>query len=263
MNAEARRLHLSNTHYANPIGLDARGNYSSAADLAQLTRRLMRNALFRRIVDSPQAILRTGTHVRRVRNRNLLVGRLPWITGVKTGHTLGAGYVLVGSARRMGLNLASVVLGASSEAGREKATLDLLDYGFGRYQRLTAYSRGETVSRVDVRYSDRPLPLRAVRSLRLTVPRGARLHTRLRVRRDLEGPIRRGERVGTAVAVGPGGLSASVPLAAAAAVPAPGLADRLLDQLESPVALLLFGAALVAIGVYLARSRARRVSAIA
>ena len=64
-------------------------------------------------------------------NRNDLVGRYPWIDGVKTGHTLDAGYVLVASGQRDGMALISAVLGTDSATSRDANTLALLDYGAG------------------------------------------------------------------------------------------------------------------------------------
>src|SRR5262245_28874355 len=100
MNREARRLGLSETHDANPVGLDEPGNYSSARDLTTLARVVLRNQFLAKTVDLPRARLKTGAHPRIVVNRNDLVGRVPWVDGVKTGHTNGAGYVLVGAGRR-------------------------------------------------------------------------------------------------------------------------------------------------------------------
>ena len=98
MNRRAGQLRLDDTHYANPIGLDEAGGYSSARDLVELALILRRDPFFRKTVDRPRALLRSGSHRRVVVNRNDLVGRVGFVDGVKTGHTLGAGYVLVGSA---------------------------------------------------------------------------------------------------------------------------------------------------------------------
>ncbi len=80
MNRRARQLGLTETHYENPIGLDAPGNYSSAHDLVRLATVLRTNPFFRTVVDSPQVTLHSGSHVRRFLNRNdarppLLVGQ--------------------------------------------------------------------------------------------------------------------------------------------------------------------------------------------
>ncbi len=143
MNEYAAALGLADTHYANPIGLDQRGNHSSARDLATLTRRLLRIPAFARIADSRSALLRSVRPPRRIETINELLHEAPWITGVKTGHTFGALYVLVGSGRREGVELISVVIGAPSDEDRYGDALELLDYGFDQYPRLPIPSRQE------------------------------------------------------------------------------------------------------------------------
>ena len=98
MNRRAVELGLSDTSYANPIGFDDPDNHSSARDLARLARRLLANREFARIVDLPMADARERRS-RRARSTTAMRSceRYPFVSGVKTGHTLGAGYVLVGS----------------------------------------------------------------------------------------------------------------------------------------------------------------------
>jgi len=90
MNNAARTLGLDHTSYANPIGLDEAGNYSSAQDLVTLAGELMASDLFARIVDTPEAVLRSGSSKRRVTTRNTLLLAEPTVIGIKTGHTAPA-----------------------------------------------------------------------------------------------------------------------------------------------------------------------------
>ena len=152
MNRRARQLGLKHTHYANPIGLDEEGNYSTARDLVTLATVLRTNTFFKKIVDSPSGTLKTGDHPRTFRNRNRLVGRYPWVNGVKTGHTRGAGYVLVGSASRNGIQLISAVLGTPSEAARDADTIALCNWAFPRFQRIRAVIEGRTMATAQIRY---------------------------------------------------------------------------------------------------------------
>jgi len=145
MNQRAAALGLSDTHYANPIGLDQKGNYSSARDLAALTRRLLAIPVFARIADSRQAVLRSVHPRRRISSINELLWMAPWVNGVKTGHTFGAGYVLVGSGRRKGVELISVAVGAQTDEDRFSDDLHLLEYGFSRYPRPTPIRAGEAI----------------------------------------------------------------------------------------------------------------------
>ena len=134
MNKRAAQLGLTGTHYANPIGLDDPGNFSTARDLAKLAARLMRNPRFAGIVGRERSVLQSGSHRRVISNRNLLVGRYPGVDGVKTGHTIDARFVLVGSASRGDARVISVVLGEPSEAARDTDTLSLLRYGLSLFR---------------------------------------------------------------------------------------------------------------------------------
>ena len=102
MNARARQLGLDHTHFSTPIGLDDAGNYSTAADLARLAIAARGDAFLRQTMDMRSAVLRSGDHLRTVVNRNTLVQEVPWVDGVKTGHTNAAGYILVASGTRDG-----------------------------------------------------------------------------------------------------------------------------------------------------------------
>src|SRR4051812_887434 len=132
MNQRARALGLEHTHYSTPVGLDDAGNYSSARDLATLARRDLHNPTFARVVAMKSAALESGAVPRTVVNRNSLVLRYPYVDGVKTGHTLQAGYVLVGSAHRDGARVISAVLGTTSEAARDADSIALLNWGLAQ-----------------------------------------------------------------------------------------------------------------------------------
>jgi serine-type D-Ala-D-Ala carboxypeptidase (penicillin-binding protein 5/6) len=266
MNARARQLGLKNTHYENPIGLDAAGNYSSARDLVTLATVLRTNRFFKHTVNLPQVTLKSGAFRRTFANRNLLVRRYGYVNGVKTGHTQGAGYVLVGSASRHGIQLISAVLDEPSEAARDDDTIRLFDYAFHRFQRIRAVVRGRVMATATIR--DRAgarLDLVAGKTLRRIVRRGHRRDVKLAVHAPdtVAGPIRRGERLGR-IEVSQGGRHvATVPLVAANHVAAAGIAQQTKNLAATP--LVLIGVAIAALGgtLLLARrasSRRRRPS---
>jgi D-alanyl-D-alanine carboxypeptidase (penicillin-binding protein 5/6) len=258
MNETAAALGLTRTHYDNPIGLDSGANYSSAGDLASLTLRLRREEAFRRIVDTQHAVLRTGDRTREVASRNVLLSRVPWVNGVKTGHTLDAGHVLVGSGTRKGATLVSVVLGAPSEAARDTGTLELLEYGFSLYRLQTAVRDGETVASPELKYQESTLPLVADGDLRIPVRRGQRLDTTARAPHEVEGPIERGERLGKLTATVDGRDAGTVPLVAARAADEATFPEQARGRLPSPAVLIAIGAGVILIGVIAARRAARR-----
>lgn len=226
MNRYAAALGLSHTHYANPIGLDEKGNYSSAFDLMTLTRRLLQMPAFARIAASRSAVLRSVRPPRRIATINELLLMAPWVTGVKTGHTFGALYVLVGSGRRRGVSLVSAVVGTWTDEERFDDSLALLEWGFSQYRRRLPIRRGQDLADPEIRYSGGRLPLRAERSLQAGVRRGQRIEVRVRAPREVEGPIRRGAGLGRATVLVAGRPVGTVPLRAGRAVPEASLFDR-------------------------------------
>jgi serine-type D-Ala-D-Ala carboxypeptidase (penicillin-binding protein 5/6) len=226
MNLRAAALGLSDTHYANPIGLDQAGNYSSALDLTTLARRLLREPAFARIAASRTALLRSLRPPRRIETLNDFLLAVPWATGVKTGHTFDADYVLVGSGQRKGVELISAVLGTWTETERDQETEELLEYGFSQYRRRVPVRAGESLAVAPIRYSGDELPLRATRTVAVGVRRGQRLAVRVRAPAEVEGPIRRGARLGRTIVLVDGRRAATVPLRAARAVPEATALDR-------------------------------------
>jgi D-alanyl-D-alanine carboxypeptidase (penicillin-binding protein 5/6) len=226
MNMRAAALGLSDTHYANPIGLDEAGNYSSAYDLTGLGRRLLEIPVFARIAASRRAVLRSVRPRRRIVTRNDLLLQEPWATGVKTGFTLGAGYVLVAAGERNGAQLISAVLGAPSEEARDSESVRLLQYGFGLYRKRVPIRAGEALAEASIRYTDEELPLRAARTVAVGVRRGQRLRVAVRAPEEVEGPLRRGAGLGRATVFVDGTRAASVPLRAGRSLPEASALDR-------------------------------------
>jgi serine-type D-Ala-D-Ala carboxypeptidase (penicillin-binding protein 5/6) len=253
MNRAARRLGLGRTSYANPIGLDQIGNYSSPDDLATLALRLRRERLFRTIVDTSRTTLHTGDHPRTIVNHNDLIGEVPWVNGVKTGYTQDAGYVLVGSGTKKGVTLLSVVMGAPSIRARDQDTLDLLRYGFSLYRRRAVIRGGHAIARAEVPNGERAVPLVAGHAVRATVRRGQRPKVTVEAPRSTQAPIRRGEPIGHATVTVDGERIGRTRLVARYSVDvAPGsVVTRLDDALPGPRAVVwgLTLAAVAAIGV--------------
>jgi serine-type D-Ala-D-Ala carboxypeptidase (penicillin-binding protein 5/6) len=222
MNAKARQLGLRHTHYSTPIGLDSPGNYSSASDLVRLADYdLTHSGYFARIVALPRAVLRSGNEVRYVTNRNDLVGEVPWIDGVKTGHTDDAGYVLVASGHRGGMTLISAVLGTDSEQSRDANTLAVLDYGYGNFGLRTPVHAGEVLARLPVK--DRPgvrVPVRAARAFTRILSRQTGLRIRVTVPLQLVGPLPGQSVVGDAAVLADGRPIARIPILLARSLPA-------------------------------------------
>jgi len=259
MNRRAAALGLADTHYANPIGLDAAGNYSSARDLTTLARRLLRIPAFAKIADSRSALLRSLRPPRRIGTRNDLLSRESWVTGVKTGHTFGAGYVLVGSGRRKGTELISAVIGAPTETDRDLESVRLLDYGFSLYRKRVPVRAGEELASPSIAFTGGELPLRAGRTLVVGLRRGQRLRVAVRAPGVVEGPIRRGAVLGRATIYVDELRVASAPLRAGRAVPEASPFDRARSFVTGhPIFIGLGAFSAILVGVAILRRRRRR-----
>lgn len=243
MNRYAAALGLSHTHYANPVGLDEKGNYSSAGDLMTLTQRLLREPAFAKIADSRSAVLRSVRPRRRIESINELLQMAPWVTGVKTGHTFGALYVLVGSGRRQGISLISAVVGTWTDEERFDDNLELLEWGFSRYRRKRPVRAGQDLADPEIRYSDGTLPLRAEKALAVGLRRGQHLEVKVHAPEQVEGPLERGQRLGHATVFVAGREAGTVSLRAARTVPKASAFDRarsFVDDNSIPIAVLAF-----------------------
>ena len=223
MNARARELGLTGTSYANPIGLDDPGNYSTARDLAALARRLMRNRRFASVVGMPVANLESGARPRAVANRNDLIGQYDFVDGVKTGHTGTAGYVLVGTARsRLGARVISVVLGEPSEAARDAESLALLRYGLAQFRRVQPLEKSKPVASAAVEYFDERASLVPASDALVVTRRGQRVRTSVDAPEELEGGLPAGHPVGRITVLRGDQVVRRVRLVTATAVPGAG-----------------------------------------
>jgi len=157
MNDKAKELGLKNTHFKNPAGIDAEGNYSSANDLAKITREAMKYPEFREIVAKPEATISTQDREIDVVNTNLLVVPNSGYdygpaTGVKTGTSVQAGPCLVASAQSGDESYIAVVLDAAGDLQRFEAGRAALEYGFGEYEREPLVERGDPYAELKLPY---------------------------------------------------------------------------------------------------------------
>jgi D-alanyl-D-alanine carboxypeptidase (penicillin-binding protein 5/6) len=257
MNRYAAALGLSDTHYANPIGLDQRGNHSSAGDLLALTRRLLAIPAFARVAASRSAVLRSVRPPRRISSINELLSLAPWVNGVKTGHTFGAKYVLVGSGRRKGVELIAAVVGTETDEERFDDTLSLLEYGFSGYRRRVPIQAGQALAKPSIRYAGGELPLRAARRVAVGLRRGQRLSVGVSAPDEVEGPVRRGAVLGRAVVRVDGLRAASVPLRAGRAVPKASALERVRSFLEGKLFWIVLALSAILIAAFFLRRRTR------
>jgi D-alanyl-D-alanine carboxypeptidase (penicillin-binding protein 5/6) len=214
MNAEARRLGMLNTQFANATGLADPKHWSTAGDIAKLAQAVIR--------DYPEFYpfyaLREYRYNKITQpNRNRLLWSDPYVDGMKTGHTEAAGWCLVASAKRGERRLLSVVLGASSDASRAAESQKLLNFGFQAYDTVQLYQSGKPVSALKVwKGADDEVDAGFLADRYLTLPRGRAgdLKLTLEAMEPLIAPVTRGQRVGVVRIALDGGQVAEFPLIA-------------------------------------------------
>ncbi len=114
MNSRARELGMTNSHFVNPNGLPATGQYSTARDMSRLAKEAYRNPTIRNFVRLRTVNFRYADGRTRVfENTNQVLKNFPFCNGMKTGYTEAAGHCLISSASRNGRNVIAVVLGDS------------------------------------------------------------------------------------------------------------------------------------------------------
>lgn len=135
MNERAEELGMKNTHFVNTTGLDEDGHYSSALDVALVTRELLKHEKVLEYTTIWMDTIRNGAFG--LANTNKLIRFYPGANGMKTGYTTDAKYCLSGTACRDGMTLIAVVLGGESSDERFATAKTMLDYGFANYRVYT------------------------------------------------------------------------------------------------------------------------------
>lgn len=229
MNAKAAELGMTGTRFANSHGLDEPGHYSTAADVAVMSRVAMAKPDFRDIVRRKQVRIGRGGAARTLESSNLLLDTFAGATGVKTGWTSDAGYCLVASAQRGGVGLLAVVLGAESEAARFRQATRLLEWGFEHYRPVriaTEESVAGTVTVTD--YLDRHVYALVSRDETATLfDLDGKVAERVLLSRRVRAPVARDQQLGTIRVTQGGRMISNVPLISDRAVPAPGFFERI------------------------------------
>jgi len=145
MNERAAKAGVSNTSFKNPNGLDEEGHYTTAYDLAIITKEAMSNAVFAKIVSTKSKSILNSTQT--VSNHNKMLRMYEGCTGVKTGFTKKSGRCLVTAAERNGVEMIAVTLNAPDDWNDHRA---LLDYGFETTERFPVILKGMTVNSIPV-----------------------------------------------------------------------------------------------------------------
>lgn len=224
MNERVRELGARNSLFQNPHGLDAAGHYTSAYDLALITRTAMQYPVFAQIVRTREHQSPSGGWS----NTNRLLWSYEGTIGVKTGTTGDAGNCLVAAVNREGLELISVVLGSPN---RWSESIRLLEWGFDTFQRLELAGAHETLVEAAAPGIETPISLASPEPVQLLVREDQVSQVRLQVRlAPVTLPVRRFEPMGQVDLFLGDELVRTLPLEAAATVRRPSWWRRLLGS---------------------------------
>jgi D-alanyl-D-alanine carboxypeptidase len=222
MNAKARQLALTNTHFANPDGLDEAGHYSSARDVTKLAQILMHDPFVRSVVRMRVAHITGNT----LHTWNDLLGTFPGVIGVKTGHTSVAGWNEVAAAQGRGVTIYATLLGEPSRSVRNDDLAQLLAFGLAQYRVFPIVSSRRVYATAAVPWGKHALGLVAAKDVLRVQRVGRPLVERVVTPAVVSLPVRAGQRLGTVRVYDRGMLVATAPLVADRSIARPGLLGR-------------------------------------
>jgi D-alanyl-D-alanine carboxypeptidase (penicillin-binding protein 5/6) len=229
MNQYAAELGMTGTHYVDASGLPNPDHYTTARDVAIMSRALIR--------DFPEeykiyAIKEFEWNGIKQHNRNTLLWRDSTVDGIKTGHTSEAGFCLATSARRGDQRLIAVVMGAPSEKQRADDNQELLNYGFRFFETHKLYAKDTPLATPELWKGASPTVALGVDSdVLVTLPRGryGDLKATIDVPSRLVAPFTKGQKVGDLKIALDGKTLVQQPLIALADAPEGGFFKRLYD----------------------------------
>ncbi len=197
MNAAAKQLGMNNSHFVDSTGLPNKDHYSTAHDLAILSKAYINNFPEDYGYYSEKWYTYNGI---RQPNRNRLLWRYEYADGLKTGHTDDAGYCLVGAAKKDGMRLISVVMGAPNDNARTEDSIRLLTFGFRFFETKKLYNADTALTQARIwGGATSEIPLGVSKDMYVTVPTGQykRISANITLNSPLKAPITKGQVYGT------------------------------------------------------------------
>ncbi|MDD5213990.1 MAG: D-alanyl-D-alanine carboxypeptidase [Methylococcales bacterium] len=231
MNQQAARLGMLNSHFEDSNGLPAENHYTSARDLAIVTKAIIDEFpdYYRWFSQKEFTYNKITQH-----NRNQLLDRDESVDGVKTGFTDDAGYCLVASAVRDNMRLISVVMGTSSANARANENQNLLNYGFRFFEGHKLYEANKQLAEARVwKGAIQNVPLGLTQNLNVTIPRRHYndLKAEIIVDKKVTAPIAEGTKLGLVKVTLKNDVVATADLVALKAVEQGNIFQRLYDSI--------------------------------
>lgn len=206
MNRRATELGMENTNFVNTNGLPADNHYSSAYDIAIMSRELLKHMNGKEWFTTWQDTLTVGLPGKETEfgltNTNKLIKQYPGAIGIKTGFTSDAGYCLSGAATREGTTLIAVVMGCETSNTRLKEISALLDYGFANYETVTVAEKGTELCPIEI---EKGVPEEScavsAEDISVLVKKGEKgsVTSEILIDESAEAPLKKGDKIGEVV----------------------------------------------------------------
>jgi len=233
MNNKAQALGLKNTHFVNAYGLPAEGHYTSAYDLAVISREALKYPLIRKLTSMKEYDLRDGKF--KLWNTNKLLWWYPGADGFKTGWTNEAKYCLASTVERNGLRLICVVMGVPQVRGHFAESMKIYNYGFAKYEFKQFAPAGQKQGVVKVRkgMEDEVIAL-TEKPLGATVEKGKdkNFWVETKLNPEIVAPIQKGQKIGEVLLYRNDQMQASVNLIADHSIAKAGLIEQMTRTLK-------------------------------
>ncbi|WP_179295516.1 D-alanyl-D-alanine carboxypeptidase family protein [Bacillus sp. FJAT-45350] len=204
MNEKAEELGATNTNFLNSNGLPAENHYTTAKDLALISKELLKYEEITKFTGIYEDYLRQGTEDEFwLVNTNKLVRFYPGVDGLKTGFTSEAKYCLTATAAKNDMRVISVIMGAPTPKKRNSQITEMLDYAFSQYMTHSLYERHQEIAEVKVSKGEKKI-VAAVTSepVSILTKKGQKIDDatkKVELKEDLKAPIKKGEPIGSLV----------------------------------------------------------------
>ncbi|MBA3581663.1 MAG: D-alanyl-D-alanine carboxypeptidase [Gammaproteobacteria bacterium] len=233
MNAVAKKLGMSKTHFNNVAGVAGREHYSTAFDLALLSRALIRNHASSYAMFAEKQFVYNNIQQT---SRNNLLWKNTGVDGLQTSYSIAEGYCAAISAKRNNMRLIAIVLGAGNEREWTTAVDALLEWGYRYFETHKLYSAEQVLYRAAISDGNmRKVALRLAEDLYVTVPHGhyEELTLNMAVQKNLMAPVAERAVIGRVEVMLANEVLKSPALIAAQAVPQGNAVQRLFNDVMS------------------------------
>lgn len=202
MNEKVKELGLKHTVFKNTTGLPTSDHYSSAYDMAIMAKELLKYEDITRFTGTYEAYLRENTDKKFwLVNTNKLVRFYPGVDGLKTGFTAEAKYCLTATAQKDGMRVIAVVFGAPTSKERNAQVTKMLNYAFAQYQTHPMFKRNQTIGKAEVnKGKEKTVTAITSEPLSLLTKKGEKtedVKQKVTLKKNLDAPIKKGDKVGT------------------------------------------------------------------